>query len=431
MWDKAVAYCRQAGEKALARSAYREAVGSFEQALSALPHLPEQRATREQAIDLRLALRSALRPLGDSGSILVRLHEAEVLAEDLDDSRRLGQVSGFLSIHFRRMGAYDQAIASGERARALARASGDLVLQALANQYLGTVYEHQGDYRRAIDCFGKTVALLEGPRRYERFGQAFLPAVFSRALLASCHAELGTFADGNVFGEEGLRIAEVVAQPANRMWAYYGIGLLSLRQGNLPRALSWLERAVGFCQDADLADYFPWTAAALGAAYTLGERVADAVPLLMQAMEQSTVMERVHFETLCSLSMEEAQLLAGHLEEAHALGEHTLVHAREHQERGNEAYALRLLGEIATRREPSETALAEAHYQQALALAEALGMRPLVAHCHRGLGMLYAKIGRRAKARAALSAAAEWYRAMEMMFWLPQAETALAEVEGH
>ena len=67
VWDKALAYCRQAGEKAMARSAHREAVGYFEQALSALPHLPEQRDTREQAIDLRLALRSALRPLATSG----------------------------------------------------------------------------------------------------------------------------------------------------------------------------------------------------------------------------------------------------------------------------------------------------------------------------------------------------------------------------
>src|SRR5262245_5770553 len=70
VWDKALAYCRQAGEKAIARSAHREAVGSFEQALSVLPHLPETRDTREQAIDLRLALRSALFPSGDSDRIL-------------------------------------------------------------------------------------------------------------------------------------------------------------------------------------------------------------------------------------------------------------------------------------------------------------------------------------------------------------------------
>ena len=134
VWDKALAYCRQAGEKAMARSAYREAVGYFEQALSALPHLPEQRDTLEQAIDLRLALRSALRPSGDLGRILAYLREAETLAAALDDPRRLGQVSLFLSSHFRFMGAYDQAIAAAQRALALATASGDVVLHALANQ---------------------------------------------------------------------------------------------------------------------------------------------------------------------------------------------------------------------------------------------------------------------------------------------------------
>jgi predicted ATPase len=67
VWDKALAYGRLAGEKAMARSAYREAVRYFEQALSAFPHLPEQRDTIEQAIDLRFALRSALNSLGDVG----------------------------------------------------------------------------------------------------------------------------------------------------------------------------------------------------------------------------------------------------------------------------------------------------------------------------------------------------------------------------
>ena len=138
----------------------------------------------------------------------------------------------------------------------------------------------------------------------------------------------------------------------------------------------------------------------------------------------------VYFQALCRLSLGEAQLLAGRLEEAHPLAERALAHAREHQERGHQAYALRLLGDIAARREPPESALAEDHYQQALALAEELGMRPLVAHCHLRLGNLYLKSGRRDEARAELSAAIELYRAMEMTFWLPEAERALAEVEG-
>jgi tetratricopeptide (TPR) repeat protein len=184
---------------------------------------------------------------------------------------------------------------------------------------------------------------------------------------------------------------------------------------------------VGICQDADLPGWFPLMAAALGEAYTLGGRVADAVPLLTQAVEQIATLEMIGFQALCSLPLAEAQALAGRLEEAHALAEGALALAREHQERGHQAYALHLLGEIAARREPPETDQAENYYRQALALAEELGMRPLVAHCHLSLGKLYAKSGRRAEARAALSAAVELYRAMEMTLWLPQAEAALAQ----
>src|SRR5262245_59374075 len=107
-------------------------------------------------------------------------------------------------------------------------------------------------------------------------------------------------------------------------------------------------------------------AADLGAAYTLGGRVADAGPLLTQAMEQTTVVERVDLRAFCRLSLGEVQVLAGRLEEAQALAGGALAHAREHQERGHEAYALRLLGNIAARCEPPDDEQAEASYQQAL-----------------------------------------------------------------
>jgi tetratricopeptide (TPR) repeat protein len=430
VWTKALVYCRQAGEKAMARSAYREAVGSFEQALSALPYLPEQRDTREQAIDLRIALRSALIPLGDSGRSLACLREAEALAEALDDPRRLAQVSRFLLFHFIVMGAYDQASAAAQRTLVLATASGDVVLQALAHYFLGTAYHAQGDYRRAIDCLRQTVAALGGAQQRERFGAFSLASVNARARLAWCHAELGTFAEGRAVGEEGLRIAEADNRPASLIMASSAIGLLALRQSDLPRAFPLLERAVSLCHEADLPVYFPMVAPALGTAYTLGGRIADAVPLLTQALEQSIATELIAYQAPCCLSLGEAQLLAGRLEEALALTERTLAHTHERQERGNQAYALRLLGEIAVRREPSQVEQATAHYRQALTLAEDLGMRPLQAHCHRGLGTLYAATGQWEQARTALSTAIAMYKSMEMTFWLPQTEAALAQVEG-
>src|SRR5262249_34247195 len=154
---------------------------------------------------------------------------------------------------------------------------------------------------------------------------------------------------------------------------------------------------------------------------------ADAVPLLTQAMEQAMAMEIVDFQAFCHLSLGEAKMLAGRLEDAHALVERTLTLARDHRERGNEAYALRLPGEIAAHRTPPDVAPAAVQYCQALALAEELGMRPLQAHCHHGLGTLYAAVGQREQARAALTTALDLYRAMDMTFWLPQAEAALAQ----
>jgi tetratricopeptide (TPR) repeat protein len=222
----------------------------------------------------------------------------------------------------------------------------------------------------------------------------------------------------------------MVAHPSSLMWAYYGVGLLSFYQGDLRRALTRLERAMDICQEANLPIFFPRMAAALGAAYTLAGRLTDAIPLLTQAMEQTTAVAMVGFQALCLLPLGEAHLLAGRLDEAHALAEQALALTRTHQELGNQAYALRLLSEIAARRDPPEVDLAVANYQEALALADELGMRPLVAHCHRGLGTLYAAAGQRQPACTALSTATALYRAMDMVFWLPQAQATLAQVEG-
>src|SRR5207302_3806137 len=128
------------------------------------------------------------------------------------------------------------------------------------------------------------------------------------------------------------------------------------------------------------------------------------------------------YQSLRFVWLSEAYLLAGRREDAARVAALGLALARTHKERGHEAWVLRLLGEIAAHADPPETGQAEAHYRQALALADELGMRPLAAHCHLGLGSLYQRIGRYEQASAELGTAAELYRAMEMPFWLAQAE---------
>jgi hypothetical protein len=128
--------------------------------------------------------------------------------------------------------------------------------------------------------------------------------------------------------------------------------------------------------------------------------------------------------------LSEAYLRLGRLDEPLAVAGRGLEFCRAYAQQGEQAWALRLLGEIHAHRHPPEAELAGAAYREALALAEALGMRPLMAHCHRGLGTLYARLGCGEQARAPLCTAIDLYRTMEMMFWLPQTEAALAQVEA-
>jgi len=421
MWDRALLYCRQVGTRTAERSAYREAVASFEQALGALQHLPESRETLEQAIEIRFDLRNVLLPLGDHGRIFDRLREAETLAQVLDDRQRLGQVSVYMTEYFRIMSDLDRAIESGQRALALATAHGDIGLQVMAHFYVGSVYHDLGDYRRAVDVLGWNVASLEGDLIRERFGMTGLPSVLSRVYLSWSLAELGVFAEGVAKGEEGVRIAEAADHPFSLIWAYVGIGHLSLRKGDFHRSIPVLERGCGLCQDWHIPTLFPTVASALGLAYARSGRVTEALPLLEQAASQG---RRGHWFARLS----EAYLLAGRTEDALECAQRALGLSRDHKQRGYQAYALRLLGDVAMRCEPPDLDQAAGHYRQALALAEELAMRPLQAHCHLGLGTLYAKTGEREQARAALSAAIDLYHAMDMTFWLPQAEAALAQV---
>jgi tetratricopeptide (TPR) repeat protein len=194
-------------------------------------------------------------------------------------------------------------------------------------------------------------------------------------------------------------------------------------------AIPILERGLALCQSANIPRFFPTTAASLGAAYALAGRAAEAMPLLDQVLARLASGSRVFLHAVALTDLCEALLCVGRVDEAHALAERLRELSSTHTGYGYQAHAHRLLGDVATHREPPDSAQAEAYYRQALALAEELGMRPLQAHCHRGLGTLYVRLGQPEQARSALSAAIDLYRAMEMTFWLPQVEAVLAQVE--
>jgi tetratricopeptide (TPR) repeat protein len=208
------------------------------------------------------------------------------------------------------------------------------------------------------------------------------------------------------------------------------VGLTYLCKGDIDRAIPLLEQTLRRCQVGRMPLDTRVLASALGYAYALAGQVADGISLLEQAVQQSEALNIFFKYALWLAWLGEAYLLAGRKDEAREATARAVERAKASKEPGHQAYALRLLGEIHAHHDPPEVELAEAHYRQALALAEELGMRPLVAHCHLGLGTLYAKADRPAQARAELSAAIDLYLAMDMTFWRSQAEAALAQLEG-
>ena len=426
MWEQAVAYLRQAGAKALGRSANREAVSCFEQALTTLSHLPENRERLAQAIDLRFDLRTALHPLGEFERILGCLREAEDLARALADQRRLGQMSVYRCHNLWMTGHPTEAIGFGQSAQAIAESLGDVPLQVTGNLYLGAACLRTGDYRRAEDLLGKVLQLLEGDLRRERFGLPGFPAVMAHCYLTLIFADLGRFEEGIAHAQKAIRLAEALDHPYSLTFGCWVLAYLQITRGELRDAVGLLERGVAVSREWNLTSFSVNETGSLGYAYALSGRIAEGIPLLERALSAVEARGHGNLQPLFLVYLGEVQLLAGRLEDARAFAGRALTFARERGQRGYEAWALRLLGEVTARREsPGQ---ADGHYRDALALAEELGMRPLIAHCHLGLGTLYRRTGKRHDAQERLTTATMMYREMDMRFWLDQAEAEMGEI---
>src|SRR5205823_10623848 len=247
------------------------------------------------------------------------LREAEALAEQLGDNKRRGRIANYLCISFSNLGEHDRAIAAGQRALALATASGAFDIQVLAQTYLSVAYYHVGDYRQALDVGRPALGLLAGEWRLARFGQVALPTISVRGVMAWSLAELGGFAEGYSMGEEAIQLGETIEQPYSIVFALSCVGLLSRRQGALHKAISALERDLALCQTANIPHLFPQTASILGTVYVLAGRAAEAYPLLDQTLERVATGSRFLNQALVLTELSQALLLVGRVDEARAL----------------------------------------------------------------------------------------------------------------
>src|SRR5262249_44042721 len=345
LWEKAVTYLRQAGGKAMARSANREAVSCLEQGLTALQHLPETRKTLEQAIDLRFDLRTSLHPLGDFEIGLGHLREAEALARTLGDQRRLGQLSVSLCHSLKDTGHTTEALAFGQRAQTIAESIRDAALQVTGNLYVGAACIWTGDYRQAEDRLKKGLRLLEGDLGRERLGLAGFPPVRIPCYLTWAHADRGEFQEGIAHDQEGLHLAEALDHPYSLAFVCWTLAYLHINRGELGQAIHLLERGEAVSREWNLTFFSVMNTGSLGYCYALSGRIAEGISMLEHALSAVEAMGFGAYRPLFLMYLGEAYVLADRLEDTLEFAGRALTVARERGQRPYEAWALRLFGE--------------------------------------------------------------------------------------
>jgi class 3 adenylate cyclase/tetratricopeptide (TPR) repeat protein len=372
-WRKALTFLRQAGAKAMMRSAYREAVTWLEQGLTTLPHFPDDDAIFEEAIDVRLSLRTCLVASGNVVGGLEHLREAQVLAERLGDQRRLGRVLCLTANCDYLLGHYDDAIGVGERAFRIATEVGDASLEATSTLYLGQTYYLRGNPIRAISLLQKNIEVDRGPR--EHIGVAGIP-VAARSMLCWCFASLGRFAEGIACGTEALGLAERLGRSSSVIVACLGLAIPQVWKGDHAAAIITAERALSLCEMAQTPLLRPMVETQLAYAYALAGRHVEARSNIEAGVRGFEVFKMMGGFAITVAYLAEIHRLAGRLADAMTAAKRAADLARQFGEHRQYAWALRVLGDVVTDTTPLDADAATRHYREALERLTSLQQKP-------------------------------------------------------
>ena len=417
-----------------------------------------------------------------------RLREAEAVAERLNDDRRRGRVCALMTNIHSLFGELDQALVTGTRALEIAGRIGDLKLGIHAMTALSQAHYYRGDYERVVELASDNLAALPADWVNENFGLSAPASVYQRYWLVMSLVQLGRFADAADYTAEAIQPAEATRHTYAVGLADNAACTVHLLKGDWAKARSaighWIavagrnrERSrVGLEPQPDDLDppsaphdgnytyaggneveyrrrpslhvqqrrraggtwhrgqtqqldilrssvsWSAWLLAQLGEASEALNQIREAEQLLEFSMAKGIVGHRGwNYHSLGC-----ASLLLGRLDEAQILGDRAVKSSLNHP--GFAAHALHLLGDIATHPDRLDAENGESHYRQALALAEHRGMRPLIAHCHLGLGKLHRRTGNRGQAQEHLTTATVMYREMDMAYWLEQAAAEIQQL---
>ncbi len=421
--DKAVHYLHIAGGRAAARSALADARSCFEEALGVLKELPESPATLGRGFELRLDLRPVLRQLGEGRRQLEHLREAEIIATQLKDDRRRGQVCAFMTTVQSTLDDLDEALDSGSRALEIAERLHDVPLRIVATSFLEQAHCYRGDYERVVALATNNLDALPADSINAHFGMAVPASIFDRAWLVMSLAELGRFDEAAKYEAEAIRIAEPTQHAFSIGWAHFAASMPHLLKGDWAKAQSLIEQWLTMLRTGNVSIHLPWAVASsawamaeIGESRDTPSRIQEAEALLERQAGQGIVGHR----SWAYHAVGRALLRLGELDKARALAQRAIETST--RQPGFAAHAHHLLGDIATDADRFDHERGVGHYCDALALAQRHGMRPLVAHCNLGLGKIHRRAGKAEDAERHHATATAMYRDMDMRFWLAQAQ---------
>jgi class 3 adenylate cyclase/tetratricopeptide (TPR) repeat protein len=417
-WQRAYRYSQEAGLKAYSHSAYDQAQRYFEESLTAIKKLPRQKNWIEREIDLRFHMRSPLVALGRHEEWGEWIRGAEPLAREINDNDQLSIVLNYLSSLNWILGRHRNAIELGEKALSFAQRAEHFSNRIATMTHLGMFYFTIGDYTKQIEIHQKVREQLTGEDAFKRHGLASLPGVLSRSILALGMAELGDFNKIEEVGHEALEIAEKVRNTFSLIFAYNFLAMAYLRLGKLEPALPLLEKGHETCRFSEAQSMYSCTVGSLSYAYLLAKEPRRALAVLQEGVKEESLQASL-WPTHPLTVLADAYRAAGEISLATEAATRALRLSDKREERGFEAWAMLVMAAIHA--DADRIVEAISWYGRTLQQASDLFMRPLVAHCHKGLAGSYSRLGNEKEAQLENEKALEMYRSLGMRYWLQSA----------
>jgi class 3 adenylate cyclase/tetratricopeptide (TPR) repeat protein len=414
IWDKALEYLQRSGFRACSLYANANAARFFERALTVLKKLPESPDNLRQAVDLRFGLRNALLPQGETERIGRCLDELDPILACLADKLRSARYAAFRCNHHFFIGQQRRAIEFGKTGARLARECDDRVLQSELFCRLASSYYALGEYRQAIELAEQSLEFTPEELRQDCYDLPLILSVVSRMWLVFAMIECGHFSDGMSHAKRALEVAERAKHPLSEVLAWFSIGLVLQRKGELEEAVSALERGLDLCDSWSYRLTRPRLASALAVAYARTGHVQQGLQLALAAVSDAEQMHHTADKPRLLIRLGQVSLIARQTETALSLGRQALEMAVEQEAKGEEAWARFLIGRTCWASDPKDLDESEKQLDMARRLATACEARPLVAFCDTTLGGVNAQRCNQSKAEEFETAATAIYRELGM-----------------